>query len=100
MIPKIIQVNPVKNHILHLRFDDGVEGDVDLQAELYGTVFKPLHDQAYFLKVSIHPDFHTLCWPNGADLSPEYLYEKTLESQSPMKKSHVAESDVKNNQPT
>jgi hypothetical protein len=35
----------------------------------------PLHDPAYFRKLSIHPEFQTLCWPNGADIAPETLYE-------------------------
>jgi hypothetical protein len=25
---------------------------------------------------TIHPDFHTLCWPNGADFAPEFLFEQ------------------------
>jgi hypothetical protein len=42
---------------------------------LYGELFEPLKDQAFFQQFSIHPEFHTLAWPNGADLAPEFLYE-------------------------
>ena len=92
MIPKLVHFHPVHDYILHLRFADGVEGDVDLKGELYGKLFEPLKEQSFFLKVSIQPDFHTLVWPNGADISPEFLYEKTLESQGTISKSHVAET--------
>ena len=31
----------VREHVLHLRFSDGAEGDVDLKDELDGPVFAP-----------------------------------------------------------
>ena len=76
MIPKVIKAKYVKEFIIHLRFSDGTEGDVDLREELYGELFEPLKDHAFFQTVSVHPDFRTLCWPNGADFAPEFLYEK------------------------
>lgn len=50
--------------------------DVDLREESYGEIFEPLKDRAFFQRFFIHPEFHTLTWPNGADLAPEFLYEK------------------------
>jgi hypothetical protein len=49
---------------------------VDLGEELHGEVFEPLKDPALFRRFTVHPEFHTLCWPNGADIAPEFLYEK------------------------
>lgn len=78
MIPKIIEAHFEYDFTIWLRFSDGVEGDVDLSDELYGKIFEPLRDPAFFRRFSVHPEFHTLCWPNGADLAPEFLYEKML----------------------
>ena len=49
---------------------------MDLRDELYGEMFEPLKDRAFFQQFSVHPEFHTLTWPNGADIAPEFLYEK------------------------
>ena len=76
MVPRIIEADYLQHYTIHLRFADGTEGDVDLSQELYGEVFEPLKDPAVFKTFSIHPEFHTLCWPNGADLAPEFLYER------------------------
>lgn len=76
MIPKIQKANCVNDYIVHIVFSDGIEGEVDLKDELYGEIFEPLKEKSYFSKAYVHPDFHTLCWPNGADFAPEYLYEK------------------------
>lgn len=76
MIPKVVEAQYLHDYTIHLRFADGTEGDVDLKEELYGEVFEPLKDPNVFREFHIHPEFHTLCWASGADLAPEFLYEK------------------------
>ena len=77
MIPRVTAATHVGGFVLHLRFSDGTEGDVDLRQELEGEVFGPLNDPTYFKKFRVHPELHTVVWPNGADFAPEFLYEKT-----------------------
>ena len=76
MIPRVVEARFVRDFIVHLRFADGAEGDVDLRDELYGEVFAPLKEPALFQQFSVHTEFHTLTWPNGSDLAPEFLYER------------------------
>jgi hypothetical protein len=76
MIPKVISARYMHDYILYVHFSDGREGVVDLRQELYGEVFEALKDIELFKRFMVHPEFHTLCWPNGADLAPEFLYEK------------------------
>ena len=76
MIPKVIEAHYAHEFTVHVRFSDGTEGNVDLRRELYGEVFEPLKDLAVSKQFTVHPEIHTLCWPNGADLAPEFLYEK------------------------
>ena len=76
MIPRVEKAVYVADYTVHLRFSDGTEGEVDLSDELYGEVFEPLRDRKLFRQLSVHPDFHTLTWASGADIAPEFLYEK------------------------
>ena len=73
MMSKLIAARHLRNHVLWLRFDDGVEGEIDLANELHGPVFEPLKNLDYFVRFEVHPEFHTLVWPNGADFAPEFL---------------------------
>jgi hypothetical protein len=75
MSPRIVEAKYVRDYTIRLRFADGVEGDVDLSRELFGPVFEPLKSPAVFRQFSIHPELHTLVWPNGADFAPEFLRE-------------------------
>ena len=75
MIPRVLEVKSIGDYKLWIRFSDGKCGTVDLSAELWGAVFEPLRDKDLFARASVHPELHTVTWPNGADLSPEYLYE-------------------------
>ena len=56
MIPRVAEARYVRDFTIHLRFTDGTEGDVDLQDELYGEVFEPLKDRAYFQQFSVIPN--------------------------------------------
>ena len=76
MIPRVIKAQYIQEFIIHICFQDGTEGDIDLRRELYGELFEPLKDIAIFKDFVIHPEFHTICWPTGADIAPEFLYEK------------------------
>jgi len=76
MIPRVEKAQFVGDFTIHILFSDGVEGDVDLADELYGEIFEPLKDPTLFQQFSIHPEFRTLTWPNGADIAPEFLYDK------------------------
>jgi hypothetical protein len=73
MIPRIIAVRYIADHSIRLRFQDGIEGEVNLTDELYGEVFQPLKNLEYFSSFQLHPELHTVVWPNGADFAPEFL---------------------------
>ncbi|MGA8810776.1 MAG: DUF2442 domain-containing protein [Thermoanaerobaculia bacterium] len=57
-----------------LTFSDGLRGVADLRGLLSGPVFEPLRDPEFMARGAVDPETRTLCWPNGADVAPEYLY--------------------------
>lgn len=65
----------VSEYKLLLTFDDGVVKLVDLEPYLDGEIFEPLRDLEYFRTVRVNPDIDTIVWENGADVSPDFLYE-------------------------
>ena len=70
---RVLEVRAVRPYLLWLRMSDGAEGTVDLSSRLWGEVFEPLKDPVEFAKVTLDEHAYTICWPNGADLAPEYL---------------------------
>jgi hypothetical protein len=76
---RLIDAKYVRDFVVWVKFSDGVEGEIDLRAELSGPVFEPLRDINVFKKFLIHPELHTLVWENDADFSPEFLHEKALQ---------------------
>ncbi len=69
-------VRPFHDHVLHLAFADGASGEVDLADELAGGVFLPLRDPAVFRQGRLDPATHTVAWPTGADVAPEFLRDR------------------------
>jgi hypothetical protein len=73
--PLLIEAQPLKGHVVHVRFADGTTADVDLSYLLaYGGVFEPLRDPAYFARLQADAEAGTVVWPDGADIAPETLY--------------------------
>ena len=76
----VIAVEYLESYQLKLRFNNGIEGIVDLEAELHGEIFEPLNDKNLFQQVFVTT--RTIEWPNGADFAPEFLFEIAVNKQS------------------
>ena len=76
MMPRVIDARHAGKYRVWLRFDDDLTGEIDLKDVLWGPVFEPLEDVAEFAKLRADPEADTVVWPNGADLAPEFLYDR------------------------
>jgi hypothetical protein len=75
MYYNVTEAKHVRQYVVWLKFQDGTEGEVDLQDELWGPVFEPLKDPEFFRNFAV-AEYGTIAWPNGADLAPEFLYSR------------------------
>jgi hypothetical protein len=76
MLCDIINVKVIKDYIVHIFFENGVEGIVDVSEIIpFKGIFSKLKDKNYFATVHVNKDLGTIVWDNGADISPNYLYE-------------------------
>jgi hypothetical protein len=73
-IEEVVAVKVIKPYVLEVRFSDGACRRVDVEPLLWGEMFTPLRDFALFAQATVDPELATVVWPNGADVSPEYLY--------------------------
>ena len=71
----IVEARHLREYTVWLRFRDGTSGEIDLSTALEGPIMTPLRDVSFFKTFTIHPDFHTLVWSNGADFAPEFLHD-------------------------
>ena len=78
---------------LRITFEDGSVRLVDLKDHLDGKVFEPLKVLRHFRTAHLNQDLDTVVWDNGADMSPDFLYEigVPLASNNPSAHLRVAE---------
>jgi hypothetical protein len=74
----VIAVEVLPLYTLEVTFSDGVRRRVDVEPLLYGEMFAPLRAPERFAEVRVDEELGTVVWPNGADLSPEFLYTGAL----------------------
>lgn len=65
----------ISDYRLLLTFDNEITKIVDLEPYLKGNIFEPLKNINYFKTVKVNNDIDTIVWENGADISPDFLYE-------------------------
>ncbi len=74
-IQHVVTASHWGGHVVHLRFDDGVEGDVDLKPIIapFTGVLAPLADPGFVARVFVN-EHGTITWPGDLDLDPVVLY--------------------------
>ena len=72
----VIDARYMRDYVLWLKFSDGLEGEIDLAAELHGEVFEPLRHLEVFKAFTVHSELGTIVWSNGADFAPEFLHDR------------------------
>jgi hypothetical protein len=74
-VPEVVAVQHVAGHRIHVRFDDGAEGEYDVSEGLpFEGIQAALANPAYVALVRIDPGCGTVAWPNGFDICPDLLY--------------------------
>ena len=79
----VIKAEVIGPYIMDLTFSNGAAKRVNLEPWLFGEIFEPLQDPAFFAKMRLEPGDITISWPNGADLAPKFLYELEPEKVIP-----------------
>lgn len=74
--PKLVEAIPLEGYAVHLKYEDGLEADIDLSYLVgRGPVFQSLRDIEFFRRLRIEEFGTTIEWPNEADIAPETLYD-------------------------
>ena len=72
----VIDAKHLGGYRIWLKFDNGQDGNIDLESELWGEMFAPLKALELFATVRADSELGTVTWCNGADFAPEFLLEK------------------------
>lgn len=70
----VVSVECREDYVLSIVFDNGECGLLDMKPYLNPGVFKKIQDPSVF--ETVYVSFDTIAWKFGADLDPEFVYEK------------------------
>jgi hypothetical protein len=76
LTPDIVEATVVRHGVLRLTFADGLSGEVELLAHMWGPVFERARTEQGFAEAYVDAEAGTVAWPGGADLAPDTLYER------------------------
>ena len=74
MHPAVISVECEDDYILSVSFDNGEHGLLDMKPYLDFGILRKIRDPDVFK--TVHVSFDTIAWESGADIDPEFVYEK------------------------
>ena len=80
---RVLKFKIEPGHRLQVTFMDGLTGWVDLSHWLFsrridGSVFEALREEDVFRLAAV--ELGAITWPNGADLSPDAMYDALQQS--------------------
>lgn len=78
---KIVACKPRPNYCVWIRFDDGLEGEVDLSDLVGKGVFTVWESVDFFNHVRVDDKTDTLTWGDDIDLDPYVLREQILKNK-------------------
>jgi hypothetical protein len=82
MLYDVVAAEPLPDLKVWVRFEDGLEGEVDLSDLAGRGVFKRwTENPSEFLQVKVDGASGTLVWPGGLDIAPDRLYQDILDSK-------------------
>ena len=70
---RIVEIKPLASYKLHIKYNDGVEGDIDLSDIAGKGVFERFNNTEFFNKVRIS-DFGAPTWGDDLDIDPINTY--------------------------
>ncbi|MBI5402808.1 MAG: DUF2442 domain-containing protein [Ignavibacteriae bacterium] len=71
---RIVQVKPLDNFKVWVKFADGFSADVDIKPFIKGGISDALKEKEFFKDVKVD-DFNGISWKNGFDFCPNFLRE-------------------------
>lgn len=73
---RVEKVEYVDGYKLKILFSDKKTKIIDLENKVKNAkgIFAPLKALEYFKKVALDDSHLSICWPNGADICPDVLY--------------------------
>ncbi|MDR1216211.1 MAG: DUF2442 domain-containing protein [Treponema sp.] len=77
MLAYVIKAELRGDYRIYIEFNDGLSGMIDFKDKIttdHREIISELVDKNKFNKIKV--ERHTLCWENGVDFAPEYLYEQ------------------------
>ena len=77
----VIDVRVVSRYVLEMTLSNGQSRVLDVESFLWSPAFElMLASYPTFCRVGADPETGTIVWPNGADLAPEMLFERSKPS--------------------
>ena len=84
MYYSIVKAKYLNGYKLHITFEDGKSGEIDLiNYTKRKGVFRRFSNIKYFRQFYIDKEFGVLSWPDGLDIAPETIYQKVTGERLP-----------------
>ncbi len=79
MFPKPVFVQALEDYRIFLRYNDGVEGELNLSYLAGKGVFEQWDEDDCFSRVYIDPETNAIAWSEELEIGPDSLYLKVLD---------------------